>query len=216
MKELQLSNRSYSQINYLPSLDISGPFFVDVTDDIIRPTMNDSGPPSQLAPSLHIPPKIKIFAGIGAEDTPDDICKEMTRFATMMAKKGWILRSGGAPGADTAFEKGYEEYPGLKEIYLPWKGFNKNPSPLHTVSQQAINIAAKHHPAWNNVIKKEASVKLLGRDSYQILGLDLNSPCDLVVCWTKDGKKVGGTAQAMRIAEAWNIKIMNLAEYKVK
>jgi len=49
----------------------------------------------------------------------------MTKIAQRMSEKGFVLRSGGAKGADEAFENGAGE----KEIYLPWRGFRDNPSP---------------------------------------------------------------------------------------
>jgi hypothetical protein len=35
---------------------------------------------------------------------------------------------------------------------------------------------------------------------------------EFVVCWTKHGGEVGGTAQAMRVARAHAIPIFNLAD----
>ena len=52
----------------------------------------------------YIPPPRKIFVGIGSRETPKELLSEITKFAAIMASKGWILRSGGAQGADTAFE----------------------------------------------------------------------------------------------------------------
>jgi hypothetical protein len=48
------------------------------------------------------------------------------------------------------------------------------------------------------------------RNTYQVLGADLNMPADVVVCWTVDGKASGGTGQAMRIAKDYAIPIVNL------
>ena len=47
-----------------------------------------------------------IYAGIGSRKTPIKILKEMTKIANFLNKKGYILRSGGAIGADKAFENG--------------------------------------------------------------------------------------------------------------
>ncbi len=55
------------------------------------------------------------------------------------------------------------------------------------------------------------SKKLHARNCFQILGYDLNSPSEFIICWTKSGKLVGGTAQGLRIAIKYNIKIYNLA-----
>jgi predicted Rossmann fold nucleotide-binding protein DprA/Smf involved in DNA uptake len=62
----------------------------------------------------------KYYAGVGSRQTPENILHLMTRIAMRMAELGWVLRSGGAKGADYAFEKGAGD---KKEIYLPWRGF---------------------------------------------------------------------------------------------
>ena len=68
-------------------------------------------------------------------------------------------------------------------------------------------MAATYHPAWKC---SPGARKLHGRNMYQILGPNLDSPADLVVCWTKDGGPTGGTGQVIRIAMAKGIKIINL------
>ncbi len=67
-----------------------------------------------------------IYTGIGSRETPTGIMNLMTDTACYLSRKGVVLRSGGADGADSSFEKGAST--GLKEIYLPWKYFNKNAS----------------------------------------------------------------------------------------
>lgn len=44
------------------------------------------------------------YAGIGSRETPLSMLKTMTKVADMLAKKGYTLNSGGAIGADVAFE----------------------------------------------------------------------------------------------------------------
>ena len=50
----------------------------------------------------------------------------------------------------------------------------------------------------------------MGRNGYQVLGYDLKTPSKFLICWTKDGKETGGTAQAMRIAKDYKIPVYNL------
>lgn len=66
---------------------------------------------------------MEAYAGIGSRDTPEDILRLMAVVAAKREDDGFILRSGGADGADTAFESGVVSSD-MKEIYLPWKGFN--------------------------------------------------------------------------------------------
>ena len=44
------------------------------------------------------------YAGIGSRETPKEILKEMTKIGQELESKGYTLRSGGAIGADKAFE----------------------------------------------------------------------------------------------------------------
>lgn len=157
----------------------------------------------------------KIYTGIGSRDTPHEIRNLMTELAQRLEGHGFILRSGAADGADQAFEKGVTN-PDNKEIYLPWKGFNGSTSELYTLSNQALATVNNYHPApdyLNNV-----SIKLMARNSYQVLGQTLDKPSSFVLCWTPDGCEdnrsrksiTGGTGQAVSIASFKKIAIFNL------
>ena len=152
---------------------------------------------------------LKYYAGIGARDTPEHILKTMTSLASYLYEEGWILRSGGAGGADSAFEKGCKSE-NQKEIFLPWKGFNNHPSERYIITEEALELASEYHPYWNNL--KRSHRLLQSRNCYQVLGADLNSYSDLVICYTKNGKICGGTGQALRIATSskYNIPVLNL------
>lgn len=145
------------------------------------------------------------YTGIGSRETPPDILVQMTNLAVELGEWGWTLRSGGAPGADTAFEEGAS----LKEIYLPWKGFNGNESPLFGVGPQALELAATIHPAWDRLT--QGGKKLHARNCYQVMGKNLATPSTFVVCWTPGGKVQGGTATAIRLAVSQGIPTFNLA-----
>ena len=149
------------------------------------------------------------YAGIGSRETPQEFLKLFTKVATYLSKKGYILRSGGANGSDLAFEKGVQN--NLKEIYLPWNGFNGSTSKLVVSDKRAFEIAEKYHPYWYNL--KQGAKKLQARNSHQVLGLDLNTPSSFIICWTKGGKMVGGTLQALRMAKDYNIPIFNCGKY---
>lgn len=148
------------------------------------------------------------YAGIGARKTPVDILSLMTKIAGALEEKGLILRSGGAEGADSAFERGVKD-PNNKEIFLPWPGFNRrNDIPAIPVTEQAYAMAALFHPAWERLSRGPQA--LMARNMYQVLGADLNTPSKLVICWTPGGKIVGGTGQALRGAAHFNIPVINL------
>ena len=156
------------------------------------------------------------YTGIGSRDTPENVLSTISVLANYLAVAGWCLRSGGAIGADTAFENGCDLVKGAKEIYLPWKGYNRNPSPLHDIPEKAFTVSKKFHPHWERL--SPAVRKIMARNAQQILGKNLDCPCDIVVCWTPDGctkgetrtKATGGTGQAIAIASALNIPVFNL------
>lgn len=148
----------------------------------------------------------RAYAGIGSRSTPPEVLEIMTQAASEFSSHGLILRSGGAEGADSAFEAGAE--PGKKEIFLPWKGFNKNPSPLFSPLQEAFDIAAHYHPKWGSL--GQSVRRLMARNVHQVLGASLNDPVLFVLCWTPRGSGEGGTGQAIRIAEAHGIPVFDM------
>jgi len=135
------------------------------------------------------------YAGIGSRNTPENVCKQMTEYAEVLTNCGIILRSGGAKGADFAFEQGALN---RAEIILP-----RADMPLWT------EVFTMHfHP--NPAALKPLGWQLMCRNAIQILGVNGNNPVDFVLCWTPDGKASGGTGQAIRIAQAFDIPIYNL------
>ena len=60
----------------------------------------------------------KYYAGIGSRETPEDVCGRMTKLASILERKGYTLRSGGAVGADTAFAGGVVDVVRNAEILL--------------------------------------------------------------------------------------------------
>ena len=69
-------------------------------------------------------------------------------------------------------------------------------------------IASEVHPAWDRC--NEWARGMHSRNCHQILGYDLQSPVDAVICWTPNGAVVGGTATAIRISMKYDIPVFNL------
>ena len=148
----------------------------------------------------------KPYTGIGSRETPDEVLEIMSDVAYILSDYGYTLRSGAANGADSAFEFGCICSVGKREIYLPWEGFNNNSSNLYHISDEAFAIAEKHHPSWN--LLREDAKKLHARNTYQILGYQVNHPSLFVICYAHPQK--GGTLQALRISRIYNIPVINL------
>ena len=149
------------------------------------------------------------YAGIGARKTPKHILETMTCVAEFLAGNGdCVLRSGGADGADSAFEAGCDLVEGPKRIYLPWLKYNGNSSDLYRPTDEAFEIAKGWHPNW--AACSQAVKKLHARNSQIILGDDCDAPADFVICYTPFGEGGGGTGQALRLAKAHNIPVFDL------
>jgi hypothetical protein len=158
----------------------------------------------------------RYYTGIGSRETPPDVMNIITALATALGVAGFVLRSGGADGADSAFEWGARDAGVASEIYLPWKGFNGNQSELFGVTAPALELAESVHPAWQ--APGQGPRKMHARNCYQVLGRSLESPSEFVVCWTPDGceterartRKTGGTATGIVLALRRGIEVFNL------
>jgi hypothetical protein len=147
------------------------------------------------------------YTGIGSRLTPPEVLARMRVLAGKLEACGFVLRSGGARGADTHFEVGVRDRNNA-EIYLPWPGFRGHWSSRCYVTAEAFALTARFHPHWSACSPN--TKRLHARNGYQILGPDLASPSKFVACWTADGEASGGTGQAIRIAQAHDIPVFNL------
>ena len=102
------------------------------------------------------------------------------------------------------------------EEFLPWPGFaGRADVRLARPSAEAYAIAGRHHPAWARLAR--AARALHARNSHQVLGADLDDPAHVLLCWTPDGTldgrgpRGGGTGQAIRVARAAGVDVVNLA-----
>lgn len=137
-----------------------------------------------------------VYAGIGSRRTPIYISDIMTASARKLEQNGYVLRSGGAGGADKAFEAGIQ-YDENKEIYRS----------KHATNESMI-IASDYHGYWDNC--DDYTRKLHGRNVFIILGPEFDKPVDFVICYTPDGKDSGGTGLGIRIALDYKIPVFNL------
>ena len=162
------------------------------------------------------------FAGVGSRRTPAAVLTMMEDIAERIATAGWTLRSGGARGADSAFEGGCDRVDGKKEIYIPFDNFTAGgqglgrrvgergvlipPSPA-----EAERIARRYWDesriAWARM--RRTTRLLMIRNSCQVLGANLDSPVYAVVYWTPADDE-GGTGQALRIARGLRIPCIAL------
>lgn len=127
----------------------------------------------------------------------------------------WILYSGNAGGSDIAFQEGSG---GKCVIMLPWDGFNIDEydyefSRDHFVlgySNDGRRSVDKYHP--NPSALSNGAKMLMSRNYHQIFGYRSYPRSSLVICCAteRNGKVQGGTGQAVRMAEDYNIPIINI------
>lgn len=159
-----------------------------------------------------------IYTGIGSRTISVDTYTRMIKIGEILAELGWTLRSGGANGSDAAFERGCDLVNGKKEIYLPWKNFNNSTSTYYHIPEESEPIAKQAYKNGNFNNLKPTTKKFMQRNVLQVLGQDLTTLSDVVICWTKDGctnheersPKTGGTGQAISVASFHCIPVFNL------
>ena len=157
----------------------------------------------------------RYYAGVGSRETPGFICQDMSELAQELEEDCYVLRSGGAKGADTAFERGVSQAV-MKDIILPKELKVLFPSEKRDDYEGedawAFKLCEKYVPSNRPTLKrmKPYIQRLLARDMMQILGRDGKSPVRFVVCWTTDGKDSGGTGYAIRCAIDHGIPVYNL------
>lgn len=171
-----------------------------------------------------------IITGIGGRQATSQDFIKVRCLASTFKNLGIPItfRSGGAVGIDTYFDKLFTETGSTREVLLPKPYFNSlrereesgyiNSS--RYFSKGSLKLLVDHHPNFKN-IKTDLSIQLLERGGFQVLGKTLDTPSDIVFC-VRSGTKVdekglvydcdGGTGQAVRIAYANNIPVVNLRD----
>ena len=148
---------------------------------------------------------MRYWTGIGSQKTTKALVPTIKRIAEALHARGLRLRSGGASGFDAFAEWAS---PGESDIYLPWEGFNGNLSRLVGATETAFLIAAGVHPVWEKL--SSGAKRLHARNVHQVLGRDCQTPSDVLVCWTPNGKPVGGSRTAILVAQQHGVPVVNL------
>lgn len=156
-----------------------------------------------------------IYTGVGSRQAALDAMRRATAYATRLAELGWTMRSGRADGMDKAWERGAGPN---AEIYLPERNFGgrggrgsewvaRTVVPRPTA--EAYEMAEQFHPNWKAC--GQFARDCHARNCHQVLGLTLDLPSRFLACWTPGGRRTGGTAQAMRVADAHDVPVFNIA-----
>lgn len=140
----------------------------------------------------------KRYAGIGNRKIPKWAHDSIVQRARLLQFDGYILRSGGAAGADSLFEYGTTLQGGAKEI------FKKELFP----PKWCVDLVRKHHK-YGKTMKDPITIQLMARNCQIILGKYGDAPVDFVLAWCED-EEVGGTAFGLTLARAYKIPVENM------
>jgi hypothetical protein len=144
-----------------------------------------------------------IYAGVGARNTPENVLQEMTKIAEILANDKWLLRSGGAVGADTAFFNGCNKVKGNMEIFYPNVDIINEPK-----FEEAKAIAKSYHGNWKATTSY--AKRCLTRNVYILLGPELDTPADVCIYWRNPNTKYGGTLHTITMAKDNNIFLLDM------
>ncbi len=168
-----------------------------------------------------MPPRF-YYAGVGSRETPPKTLQLMRRIAGGLEKIGGVLRSGGAKGADQAFESGVRDAQN-KEIFRPAEGTLRRDryGVYHGALDSAVAAARLAHPYFARMRPERFSYQAHARNAHQVLGPECTDPVQFLVCYTPDGAEIelecvspevtGGTRTAVVIADHHGVPVFNLA-----
>ncbi len=177
---------------------------------------------------------MKYYTGVGSRNTPMYILYMMSKLAMIFEKKGFILRSGCALGADAAFEDVLMNPAKNAEIYIPANNFpgkmgtslkshyicpeQRFGTKFNDLFCQATRLIHKDdvHKGWKYL--DAYTMKLHNRNMFQVLGIDLKTKSNFNICYTKAGelkyeetnRSTGGTGTAINASDLYNVEIFNL------
>lgn len=151
-----------------------------------------------------------IFTGIGSRLIDSKHINLLYKIACLLEQDGWKCRTGDASGSDSVFRDAYTLNPMALSVFTA-KHIQLNP---YGNASKAKEIMYKYHPNPDAVRCNKFSEYLLARDVYQVLGTNLKEPSKIVICYTSNGELKGGTAMAIRIANAYGIPVLNIGNPK--
>lgn len=160
-----------------------------------------------------------IITGIGSRNVSKGLFCFIYENGKQYADNGLHLRTGDAIGSDTAFINAWNDSC-CKSFYVP--NVNRIKSKYHILgNDKQFDEAKKLVESIRPHVKKldDYSRYLHYRNAFQVLGLNLNQPSDMIVCYAEpvNSKSVrGGTNTAVQIAHKYNIPVYNLWYDEVK
>jgi hypothetical protein len=154
----------------------------------------------------------KFYTGVGSRSTPTEVLQLMTYTAKILDKLDYTLRSGGASGADCAFERGSNKHAiySISRNHTPVSGKASIIPDLEPYRQLVLECCLHYKNIRNQNIKD-----LHTRNICQVIGHIPSEiiKSDFLLCYTYSGECIGGTATAIRCAERFDIPVFNFGKY---
>ena len=236
-KSLELVNKKTDAFASLIDNKIKKQFVLNIAESSEPGVVaNPKTPEFNKLPSYKEGQKNMTYAGIGSRETSIDIQKEMYKIAKELESLGYVGQSGGAPGADKAFEganqpwekedgtiAGTKEFTKSKANVTKWARYSdgKNTSSKFVVfkasdsNDKVRNIAKEIHPKKQDLSDKDG-LDLHARNTFQVFGKNLDTPVDFVLFYAQEQKDSirpkGGTGQAVEMARLKGIPTINMAD----
>lgn len=163
---------------------------------------------------------MKYYTGIGSQTITEEESVLITSIGEVMARKGYILKSGAARGADEAFQLGAcNVNPSMTDILLPWGSFKDRLQSSFEGINYRVPTAGEFRVAREYLVAeciipwfdsmKPANKKFHGRNYYQVMGMVNTSV--VIYCANEANSEVsGGTRTAVMIARELGIPTYNL------
>lgn len=155
----------------------------------------------------------KFYTGVGSRETPHDVLQLMTYTAKKIDELGYTLRSGGARGADYAFESASNNHAiySVSKKHIPISG-KPNIIPNLEPYRELVSECCLHYKKIKNQYVKDLHTRnicqVIGHDPLEII------KSDFLICYTFNGEYIGGTTTAIRCAERFDIPVFNFGKYK--
>lgn len=236
-KSLELVNKKTDAFASLIDNKIKKQFVLNITESLEPGVVaNPKTPEFNKLPSYKEGQKNMTYAGIGSRETSIDIQKEMYKIAKELESIGYVGQSGGAIGADKAFEganqpwekedgtvAGTKEFTKSKSNVTKWAKYSdgKNIASKFVVfkssdsNDKVRNIAKEIHPKKQELSEKDG-LDLHARNTFQVFGKNLDTPVDFVLFYAQEQKDSirpkGGTGQAVEMARLKGIPTINMAD----
>lgn len=153
------------------------------------------------------------FAGIGSRDITNSDISKINQIKTFLLENvdNVTIISSNADGSDIEWQRNFNHY-----SILPWNNFNfqsfkpDNYYTLNDLDFEAYTSVNDYHP--NPEVLTTGAIKLMARNYLQIYPPIKKDGVNFVIYIADEsqGKVMGGTGQAVRIAKSNNIPTYNL------